>query len=143
MAGCSYQVGGLVEHRRVKLSVFDNTTERRTHEFDLTGAIARELAAAGVAVNSPDSDVELVGKISDFREPTVVTTGQDEVLISSVSIEIELSLVRIRDRKVLWRAAQRESASFATQRGESRETARQEVFQRLARWTLQKLEKDW
>ncbi|GEM_PF-1852424 len=142
-SGCGYRVGGLVQHRRIKLSVLDNATERRTHEFDLTGTLARELVGAGIAVNSPEAEVELRGRISDFREPTVVTTGADEVLISSVSIELELFLVRIRDGVVLWKDARRESASFATPRAESRETARQEVFQRLARWALTKLEEDW
>lgn len=143
LAGCGYQAGGLVEHRRVKLSMFDNATERRTHEFDLTDAVAREMASEGIAVNAADAPVELVGRIRDFREPAIVTTGQDEVLISSVSIELEISLVRRSDRKVIWSDFRREAASFATQRGESRETARQEVLYRLARWTVTKLEKDW
>jgi hypothetical protein len=142
-SGCGYQVGRLIEYRKVKLAMFDNATERRIHEFDLTAAVAREMSSEGIAVNSPEAEVELVGRIRDFREPAVVTTGQDEVLISSVSIELEISLVRRSDRKVLWTDARSEAASFATQRGESRETARQEVFSRLARWTVTKLEKDW
>lgn len=141
--GCHYQIGGLLEHPKVKLSIFDNGTERRTHEIDLTAAVARELAGSGVALNSPEATVELVGRIVDFREPTLVETGQDEVLVSSVSIRLELSLLRRSDGQAIWTDARTESASFATQRLESRETARQEVFDRLARWVVTKLEKDW
>ncbi len=136
-------MGGLVEHSKVKLSIFDTASERRLHEFDLTQAVAREMAGAGIAVNSPDSTVELTGRISDFREPPVVTTGKDETLVSSVSIQLELSLRRRSDGKVLWTDSRLESTSFDTQRLESRETARQEVFDRLARWVVTKLERDW
>lgn len=143
LGGCGYRFGGLVEHRKVKLSFFENETERRLHEFDLTDAVAREMAAAGIAVNSPEAPVELVGRLRDFREPAVVTTGNDEVLISSVAVELEISLVRRSDGKAVWTDVRRESAAFATQRGESRETARREVFHRLARWVVTKLESDW
>ena len=143
LLGCGYRVGGLVEHSKVRLSLFDTASERRLHEFDLTQAVAREMAGAGIAVNSPDSTVELTGRISDFREPPVVTTGKDETLIASVSIRLEVSLRRRSDGTILWSDSRAESASFATQRLESRETARQEVFDRLARWVVTKLESDW
>lgn len=142
LAACNYRVGGLLEHSKVKLSIFDTASERRLHEFDLTQAVAREMAGAGIAVNSPDATVELTGRISDFREPPVVTTGKDETLVASVSIRLEVSLRRC-DGTVLWTDSRSESASFATQRSESRETARQEVFDRLARWVVTKLESDW
>ncbi len=125
------------------LPIFDNLAERRTHEFALTDAVAREMAGAGIAVNSPDAPVEIVGTIVDFREPAVIERGKDEVLVSSVAIRLEISLVRRSDGKVLWTDARTESATFATERAESRETARREVFDRLARWVVTRLEKDW
>jgi hypothetical protein len=143
LGSCGYSLGGRIEHTKVKLSLLDNTTERRIHEFDLTSVIAREMASAGIAVNAPNATVGLVGKIQDFREPTLVETTEDAVLVGSVSIQIELSLVSQSDGRVLWTASHEESASYATQRYESRETARAEVFDRLARWVVTKLEKDW
>lgn len=101
------------------------------------------MAGAGIAVNSPDAPVEIVGTIADFREPAVIERGKDEVLVSSVAIRLEISLVRRSDGKVLWTDARTESATFATQRSESRETARREVLDRLARWVVTRLEKDW
>jgi hypothetical protein len=143
LGGCGYRLGGLLEHPKIKLAIFDNTTERRTHEIDLTAAVARELTGSGVALNSPEATVELVGRIVNFLEPTLVETGKDEVLVASVAIRLEISLLRRSDGTALWTDARTESASFATQRLESRETARQEVFDRLARWVVTKLEKEW
>jgi hypothetical protein len=141
LSSCGYTVGRLVEHRRVKLAILDNEDERRIHEFDLTAAISREMRGAGIAVNADDAPVELVGSIVKFREPAVVETAQDDVLVGSVSIEIEVSLVQ--DGRILWTRRRQESANFSGARSESRETARQEVFDRLARWVVQQLEKDW
>lgn len=143
LASCGYRVGGLIEHKKVGLSIFDSLPERRTHEFALTEAVLREMAAAGIAVNSPGAEVEIVGRILDFGEPAVIERGKDEVLVSSVSIRLEISLVRKSDGKTLWTDARTEAADFATQRFESRETARREAFYRLARWVVTRLEKDW
>ncbi len=140
---CGYRVGSLVAHRDVGLEIFDNRTERRTHEFDLSALIAREMAGAGIAVNTPEAPVNLVGNIVNFDEPAIVETGEDDVLIGSVSIRVELSLVDARDGRVLWTDSRAEAATFATARGESKDTAKQEVYARLARWAVSKLEKEW
>jgi len=143
LAACGYRFGGIVEHPRVTLTMFDNLTERRTHEVDLTEAVAREMTGAGIAVNASDAPVELTGRIVDFREPPVVETGKDEVLVSSVVIQLEISLRRRSDGSTLWTHSRTESASFARPGSDSREAGRQEVFDRLARWVVTKLEKEW
>ncbi len=45
LGACGYQVGGLYPERDVRVETFDNTSERRTHEFELTGSVIRELTA--------------------------------------------------------------------------------------------------
>ncbi len=143
LVSCGYHVGGLVAHRDVALEILDNQSERRTHEFDLSAIIAREMAGAGIGVNAPDSPVKLVGKILNFDSPSVVETGEDDVLIGSVAVHMEIALLDTRDNRVIWKEGRTESATFATARFESPDTAKQEVFARLARWVVSKLEKDW
>ncbi len=143
LSACGYTAGGLYEHRSVRLRIFGNNDERRLHEFDLTRSVARELQADGIRVNSPGAPVELIGQIQEITQPTAVEGKQDAVVVGSVSFRLQLTVrdtAGARDLKVEERV---ESASFSTARGESLETARQEVFDRLARWVVTRLEKDW
>jgi hypothetical protein len=142
-AACGYSAGGLYEHRAVRVRLFDNNDERRLHEFDLTRAVVRELQAGGVRVNTADAPVELVGSIVEITQPTAVEGKQDVVVVGSVVFRIQLVLRDLRTGRDLSTAERVESASFSTARAETLETARQEVFDRLARWVVTRLEKDW
>ena len=143
LLSCSYRMGGLISHSEVGLEILDNRTERRGHEFDLSSLLAREMIGAGIVVNAPEAPVKLVGEIVNFDQPEVVETGQDDVLVGSVAIRLELSLLSTRDNEVIWKEVRTESALFSVARDESRDTAKQEVFARLARWAVTKLENDW
>lgn len=142
-SSCGYTSGDLRESRSVKLRILENFDERRTHEFDLTRAIARELAARGVRVNAPGADVELQGAILSITQPSVVEGQSDVVVVGAVSVRFEVSLMDVKTGAIRRRMERVESASFSTDRAESRETARQEVFDRLAEWAVRVLEKDW
>ena len=143
LLSCGYRMGGLVSHPEVGLEILDNRTERRGHEFDLSALLAREMMGAGIVVNAPEAPVKLVGEIVNFDQPGVVETGQDDVLVGSVAVRLKLSLLNTRDNKVIWKDVRTESALFSMAREESRDTAKQEVFARLTRWAVTKLEKDW
>ncbi len=140
---CNYKAGGLLVHQRVGLEILDNRSERRVNEFDLSSLLAREMVGAGIVVNSPEAPVKLVGQIVNIYEPGIVETGQDDVLVGSVRIQLELSLVKTGSNEVIWKDTRIESALFSGVRQESSDTAKQEVFARLARWAVSKLEKDW
>lgn len=142
-ASCGYTAGDLRESRRVKLRILENFDERRTHEFDLTRAIARELAARGVQVNAADADVELQGTILSVTQPSVVEGRSDVIVVGAVSFRLEIAVVDAKTGAPRRKMERTESASFSTDRAESRETARQEVFDRLAEWAVRALEKDW
>ena len=143
VAGCGYSFGGLIEHEAVLLPIFDNLDERRTHEFDLTKAVARELMARGVRVNDPSAAVELKVKILEITEPSVVEDPADRPLVGAVSFRIEATLLARPSAREMLKQVLEESASFSSGRSESRETARQEVIDRLARRVVTLLEKDW
>jgi hypothetical protein len=141
MASC-YTVGGLYETRNVKVDVFDNTTERRTQEFDLTSAVVHEMTSRGLRVNSPDAPVTLMGKIVDMRTPTVVSGDLNAVVVGSLSIRLQIRLVNA-DGKDVWKDETTQSASFTSTRGQTFDSARAEAYDRLARWVVAHFEKEW
>ncbi len=143
-ASCGYRVGGLYEDYRagVRVAIFDNRTERRTHEFDLAQATVREMAARGIHVNTPDAPFTLTGRILDMRTPSVVEGETDVVLVGSLLLRLEIELFNDQGKPV-WKDERTESVSFASMRGESLESARREVFDRLARWIVTHFEKEW
>lgn len=145
LAGCGYTFGPAagLEHRSVRVDVAENLTERRTHEFDLTASVLRRLQSAGVAVNDPAAPVVLRMTIRDIREPSVVEGALDVVTVGSVSFRLEASLHEAATGKELLRETHEERASFAAARGESRETARRQVLEQLARRVVSRLEKSW
>ena len=64
LGACGYTVGGLYPERDVRVETFDNVSERRTHELELTGAVVREMVSRGFRVNGADAEivVEAVGE---------------------------------------------------------------------------------
>ena len=142
-SSCGYEVGNLYEIRDVKVDIFENNSERRTHEFDLTDAVVHEIAARGIRVNARDAAYTLKGRILDLRTPSVVDQkNTDLVVVSSLACSLEIRLVDANGNEV-WKDLKTESASYTTARGESFESARQRVFDRLARWVVAHLEKQW
>jgi len=143
VSSCGYEIGNLYEIRDVKVDIFENNSERRTHEFDLTDAVVHEMAARGIRVNAKDAAYTLKGKILDIRTPSVVDQkNTDQVVVGSLLFSLEIRLIDAHGTE-LWKDVRNESSSFTTARGESFETARQKVFDRLARWVVSHLEKQW
>jgi len=141
LASC-YTVGGLYETRQVKVKVFDNTTERRTQEFDLTNAVVHEMTARGLRVNGPEAPVTLEGKIVDMRTPQVVSGDLNAVVVGAVSVRLQIRLVNT-DGKEVWKDDTTQSASYSTARGQTFDSARAETYDRLARWVVAHFEKEW
>ena len=129
-------------YRDVQVNSFDNVSNRRINEFDLTNAIVHEMSARGIRVNRRDAKYVLEGSIRDIRTPSVVEDNLDQVTVGSLRYQVEVRLVD-RDGNEKFRDHRTETVSFASQRGESEATARAEVFDRLARWVVSRLEKEW
>ena len=142
-SSCGYEVGNLYEIRDVKVDMFDNQSERRTHEFDLTDSVVREISSRGIRVNAKDAAYTLKGRILDLRTPSLVDEkGTDQVLVGSLLMSLEIRLIDANGTE-LWKDHRAESSSFTVARGESFETARQKVFDKLSRWVVAHLEKQW
>jgi hypothetical protein len=143
VSSCGYEIGNLYEIRDVKVDIFENNSERRTHEFDLTDAVVHEIVARGIRVNARDAAYTLKGKILDIRTPSVVDQkNTDQVVVGSLLFSLEIRLIDAHGTE-LWKDVRNESSSYTVARGESFETARQKVFDRLARWVVAHLEKQW
>ena len=143
LASCGYEIGNLYDIRDVKVDIFENTSERRTQEFDLTDAVVHEIAARGIRVNAKDAAYTLKGRILDIRTPSLVDQkSTDLVVVGSLLFSLEIRLMDANGNEV-WKDLRSESASFTAARGESFESARQKVFARLARWVVAHLEKAW
>lgn len=142
LASCGYGMGDLYQNRDVQVKIFDNVSERRTHEFDLTNAIVHEMASRGFRVNGKDAPVTLEGRILEIRNPSVVEGRNDVVLVGSLLYRVEVQLTA-KDGKSLWKDETIAQVSFTAQRAESLESARQAVFDRLARWVVTRFEKEW
>ena len=142
-SSCGYEVGNLYDIRDVKVDIFENVSERRTHEFDLTNAVVHEIASRGIRVNAKDAAYTLKGKITDIRTPPQVNQkNTDDTIVGSLRFSVEIRLIDANGNEV-WKDYRVESAAFTEARGESFETARQKVFDRLARWVVAHLEKQW
>jgi len=142
-SSCGYEVGNLYEIRDVKVDMFDTQSDRRTHEFDLTDAVVHKISARGIRVNAKDASYTLKGRILDIRTPSLVDQkGTDQVLVGSLLFTLEIRLLDANGTE-LWKDVKSETASFTAARGESFESARQKVFEHLARWVVTHFEKQW
>jgi hypothetical protein len=143
LAGCGYELGNLYPERDVAVGTFENSGERRTEEFELTNAVAHELSARGFRVNRPGAPLTLRGRIQDVRTPALVSeTDTDRTLVSSVLLKVEVSLVDAAGKE-RWRDERTERVSFTPSRSESFRSARQEAYDRIARWIVSKFEREW
>lgn len=142
LGSCGYTAGHLYDPLDVRVEIFDNITERRGHEFDLTEAVVREMSSRGFRVNSPQARHTLKGRITEIRTPSAVEDLHDEVLVGSLFFRVEVSLVG-NDGHPVWTEARTESVNFTHIRAQTRESARRQVFDRLARWITSRFEKGW
>ncbi|MHC4606466.1 MAG: hypothetical protein ACYTAF_05980 [Planctomycetota bacterium] len=143
LAGCGYRIGGLHTVSSVRLGILDSHPERRTHEFDLTHAIARQLEVSGVRVNAPGAEHELLAEILDIEQRTAAVNDLDEPTVGTLSFHLRIRLVEMNSRSVVLQDNRVETADFTYLRNESLETARRELFDRLARWVAGRLEVHW
>ena len=92
---CGYEVGNLYEIRDVKVDVFENNSERRTQEFDLTEAVVHEIASRGIRVNARDAAYTLKGKISEIRLQIIQLQDDSRVKILADLGDAETKMAEI------------------------------------------------
>jgi hypothetical protein len=123
--------------------MFDNQTERRDHEFDLTRLVIRELGRQGIHVD-PSADHELRGEIVDIQQPVVVDDRLDNPRVTSFVMRVQFRLVnRKNPKEPIFSGTATEAATFSVLRGQSLESARGEVLDRLSKSIVSKFESQW
>jgi hypothetical protein len=142
-ASCGYSITTAPRPTAVELVIPDNETNRRLHEFDFSRVLARELEDRGVQVNTPDARHTLRGTITRIDEPRIVEGTLDVLRVGGFRVTLELALVERETGRILWRRTHTETAATAPARGRTAEMARQEVFERLARWAGSQFDAPW
>jgi len=140
---CGYTIGNTSKVRSVKVPTFENKTLYRMTEFALTDAVARELIAQGISVNSQDATYELLGEVADYKKPSLVADEYDKNLVSSVRIKLNITLKNRKTGKILWTDSRTEEGIIIEGKNRPEECARQEVFAKLAKWVVGKLDEEW
>lgn len=142
-AGCGYRSRGTYAYGRVEVPVFGNDSDRRLNEFELTETVVREMQSNGIVVNDTNSPYVLTGRIVRITEPRVVEGRTSQVLVSSESVTIDIRVVERATGEEVVKQRITESAPFATNRGQTAETTRREVFDRVAKRVVQALAAGW
>jgi hypothetical protein len=130
----------------VAVPIFDNRSTRVGQELDLTNSVVREIATRTPyrLVSRPDqADLVVRGSIIHFAQPALVQGDVDSVLTGSVMVQLNVQVVDGRTGKSLVTSTRQDWAAFVAARGETIDTARAEVYDRLARWVVQQLEEPW
>ncbi|HLG43050.1 MAG TPA: hypothetical protein VI643_06770 [Planctomycetota bacterium] len=141
-AGCGYHFGHAVDHSEISVAIFDNLTERRHHELDLTRQVIRELAHAGVKID-PKAPVELRGEIVEIGLPALAESQTDQVLVGAFSMSVRCRLVEKATGKVLWEESASGRGSFTDLRGKPVEAARQEAFREIGSKIAARFDARW
>lgn len=146
---CGYTTSSLYrddEFKKIALPIFDNTTRRRGHEFLLTQILHKAIVSKTPyqITDEDNADVILKGTIVYYETPGLVEGLDDSLIQSQVIVTVAVSLIDKRNGKIIFNDKRLStSAEFTGARGESEATARQEVFEKLSKMIITKLEKEW
>ena len=156
LSGCGYTVGN--DFRRditsVAVPIFENSTNRRGIEFQLTEYVQKEITKRAQYRLSKglEADTKLTGKIVGFRKDVLGETAQDDPRELQISLMVQVKWEDIRTGKVL---AEEElplspdaipmtaQAEFAPELGQSLATALDQAMQGMARKIVNLMETPW
>ncbi len=156
LSGCGYTVGN--DFRRditsVAVPIFENTTNRRGIEFQLTEYVQKEITKRAQYRLSKglEADTKLTGKIVSFRKDVLGETAQDDPRELQISLMVQVKWEDIRTGKIL---AEEEiplspdvipmtaQAEFAPELGQSLATALDQAMQGMARKIVNLMETPW
>ena len=156
LSGCGYTVGNdfRTDIKSVAVPIFENTTNRRGIEFQLTEYVQKEITkrAQYRLAKGLEADTKLTGKIVAFRKDVLGETAQDDPRELQISLMVQVKWEDIRTGNVL---AQEEmplspdaipmtaQAEFAPELGQSLATALDQAMQGMARKIVNLMETPW
>lgn len=142
--GCGYRPTCYIKDATtIALPIFENNSTWRGCEFDLTNRVRGEIiirTPLRLTKASETADLVLSGEIVDYTRPVQVEDDMDRVIQSKVSLTLKVLVKDQRTDKVVYKGSQTAAAEFVTSRGENETAARYEVYEKLARWVVSRLE---
>lgn len=142
VVGCGYRLGSPAETEAVAVPIFQNTSDRRELEFELTRRVVSELAARGVRVD-PSADRVLEGVIERVTTPVPMRGTVDEPKVESYRLRSRVRLVEAGTGRILREETFETESIWAGARGMTEEAARHEALERQARAIASILDVPW
>ncbi len=154
LLGCGgYHLGSptIESAHSVSIPILENLTLRRgnefglgSHEIDLAQRIcdAVQVTTDYDVVAQRDADLTVRVEILSYDTPFIVDDSADRPLLSAVSIEVRLRILR-RDGSVVFDGKETKVGHFVPGRAEDEGSARAEAFERISQWVVTRLEGGW
>lgn len=154
--GCGYTVNSDFRQdiKSVAVPIFENDTNRRNIEHQLTEAVQKEITTRSKyrLAKGLDADTKLTGKIIGFRKDVLGETAQDDPRELQVSLIVKVRWEDLRTGQLL---AEQElplspdqisltaQAEFAPELGQSLATAMDDALHTTARKIVNLMETPW
>jgi len=154
--GCGYTVGTDFRQdiKTVAIPIFENETNRRGIEFQLTEAVQKEVTKRSQfrLAKGLEADTRLTGKIVGFRKDVLGETAQDDPRELQISLMVKVRWEDLRTGTLL---AEQElplspdaipmsvQAEFAPELGQSLATAMDDALHSMARKIVNLMETPW
>ena len=154
--GCGYTVGNDFRQdiKTVAVPIFENKTNRRGIEFQLTEAVQKEITKRSRyrLAKGLEADTRLTGEIIGFRKDVLGETAQDDPRELQISLMVKVRWEDLRTGTLL---AEQEmplspdqisltsQAEFAPEIGQSLATAMDDSMHSLARKIVNLMETPW
>lgn len=154
--GCGYSVNSAFNRdiKTVAVPIFDNDTNRRGLEFQITEAVQKEITKRTPyrLAKGLDADTRLTGRIVGFRKDVMGETRYDDPRELQLTLTVKVRWEDLRSGQVL---AQQEiplspdaipmssQAEFSPEVGQSLATGLNDAFQLMARKIVNMMELPW
>ena len=154
--GCGYTVGNNFTRdiKTVHVPIFENDTDRRGLEFQITEAVQKEITKRSPyrLAKGIEADTRLTGRIVSFRKDVLGETRYDDPRELQLSLMVRVLWEDIRSGQVL---AQEEipltteaipmaaQADFSPEVGHSLATGLDDTFKLMARKIVNLMENPW
>jgi hypothetical protein len=142
LSGCGYQSIIKEEHRTIAIPIFDNKTIYPGYEFEFSKLLNQKILTQSpflIKSSKENPNFLLTGEITDYTRPTLIEGKTDQVVISQLAMTLNISLIDLNTHKSVFEGNHTENAELIGPRGETEESARAEVFDKLTRWVVNTL----
>lgn len=144
-SGCGYApLSPTAAVKTLSVPIFENKTFWRGYEFELTNLVQNEILTRRpeyqIVSNPTQSDLVLIGEITNISKPVLVEGVQDRTIQSQIAFTLKITIKDRRTGKTIHEEQRTEPGEFVGQRAENEDSARRQASEKLARWVTVVLE---